>query len=63
MTIGKNIRAVRIAAGWSQTEAAKRAGMSLSQWHDLESGMYKSPRIDTLRRMAKAVNCDVADLL
>lgn len=50
--VAKKIRELRIAAGYSQTELAKKlkiAPNTISRW---ESGAYK-PRIDDLDRLAR----------
>ena len=62
MTIGDRIRAARKAAGWSVTEAARRAGTSCQYLCDIEHDR-RVPKLDLLRRIAKAVNRDLADLL
>lgn len=62
MTIGDNIRAARDAAGWTQQEAADRAGMKQPNWCDYEHG-GRVPSVAVLRRIAKAIGCEVAELI
>ena len=62
MQLGQTIRALRQEQGLTQDEVARRA--RLSRWHltRIEGGTY-SPRIDTLRRIAKALKTDASSLL
>jgi len=69
MNIAKKIKGVREAQikshgreDWTQEACAKRARMSQSQWADLERGRY-SPQFDTLQRVAKALQCSVAEMV
>lgn len=61
-TIGRNIRMVRKATGISQTELANRVGNNKSAISRYENGMQK-PSLDTLMRVADALDVDPADLL
>ncbi len=49
--------------GYTQTELAKKAGMSVQQWNNVESGRKPNPTISTVERMARAMKCRVDDLL
>jgi len=62
MTIGDNIRAARDAACWTQQEAADRAGMKQPNWCAYEHG-GRVPSVAVLRRIAKALKCEVIDLI
>lgn len=53
----------REAAGLTQAQAAKRAGMTQGQWSDLENGRYASPGLDVIKRAANAVGVTVADIV
>jgi DNA-binding XRE family transcriptional regulator len=53
--LGKNVRQWRIAAGLTQTSAAKRSGMNRSYLSHLESGR-RNPTLATLERLAKILN-------
>lgn len=48
---------------YGQTEIARRAGMTVQQWHDLENGRKPDPRVSTLERVAKVLGCTVDELL
>ncbi len=52
----------RDAAGWSQAETARRAGISRTSVVLTETG-ETSPRTPTLRRMARAFGVSVEDFL
>ena len=52
--LAKNVRHWRIAAGLTQTAAAKRSGMNRSYLSRLESGR-RNPRLSTLERLAKTL--------
>jgi len=54
--IGEAIRARRIGQGWSQLEAASRAGVGLRTWRRLETGGQAT--IDTLVNAAIALRCE-----
>jgi transcriptional regulator with XRE-family HTH domain len=61
-SLGERIRKAREALGLSQREVAKRAGISHVQWARVESD-ENSPTVDTLKKIASALECDVKDLL
>jgi transcriptional regulator with XRE-family HTH domain len=54
--LGEAIRARRIGQGWSQSEAALRAGVGLRTWRRLEIGGQAT--IDTLVNAAIALRCE-----
>lgn len=54
--LGESIRARRIGQGWSQAEAASRAGVGLRTWRRLETGGQAT--IDTLVCAAIALRCE-----
>jgi predicted transcriptional regulator len=62
-TLHDTIRARRESLGITQTEAACRADMAQPHWARLESGGVPAPRLDTLNRVARALECPVAELL
>ena len=62
IVIGNNIHMVREAAGISQTELANRIGSNKSAISRYENGMQK-PSLDTLMRVADALDVDLIDLL
>ena len=50
----KEIQRIRIAAGWSTRDVAKKAGLSDRYVYMVETGS-RSPSIAALRKMARAV--------
>jgi predicted ATPase/DNA-binding XRE family transcriptional regulator len=54
------VRRYRITAGLSQEALAERAGLSVRGLSDLERGLSRVPRLDTLTRLADALELDAA---
>jgi transcriptional regulator with XRE-family HTH domain len=61
--IGERIRALRTARGLSQEEVARRTGIGLKSYGDLERGRTRDPHYSTLRGVARALDVGVEDLL
>jgi transcriptional regulator with XRE-family HTH domain len=59
---GVNLRARRLAAGWSQQELSDRCGLHLTEISRLENGR-RDPRLDTIARLADALGIPAAALL
>src|SRR6187401_3440504 len=55
------IRGYRLRAGLSQEELAERAGVSARAVSDMERGLRKNPRPETLRLLAEALALDTED--
>ena len=60
-TIGKNVRAFRLAAGWSQARLADKAGLSPEFVSRMENG-HRAPAVITLARVAQALGVDLKQL-
>lgn len=60
---GAVLASLRKAQGLTQKALAKTSGVSRAAIADLERGHYSSPRIATLRRLAKALKVQAAALL
>src|SRR5579872_3728244 len=54
------LRKHRLAAAFSQEELAERAGLSYRGVGDLERGTRREPRLDTVRRLADALELEGA---
>lgn len=62
MTYGQRIKNIRTVKRISQTELSRRSGVSRLEIHNLEKGNVKYPRMDTLMKLAKAMEVDFFDL-
>jgi len=54
------LRRHRVTAGLSQEALAERSGLSVRGVSDLERGLSRAPRLDTLTRLADALDLDAA---
>ncbi len=61
--IGKNIKKIRQDKGISQDRLSKLADLSLNTVVTVESGANPNPTIETLTKIAKALNVGVDDLI
>jgi predicted ATPase/DNA-binding XRE family transcriptional regulator len=57
---GHNLRELRMAAGLSQEALAERSGLSARGISDLERGVRRMPRLETVRMLADALGLDPA---
>ncbi len=62
-TIGKNIKKLRKKQGISQDRLSKLADLSLNTVVTVESGANENPTIDTLTKIATALEVGVDDLI
>ncbi len=61
--IGKNIKKLRQAKGLSQDRLSKAADVSYNSIIKLETGGITNPTIETLQKIAKALEVQVDNLL
>ena len=61
--IGSNFKKLRAQKGYSLEKVARLAELSLNTVVRLESGVNKNPTIETLTRIAHALEVSVDDLL
>lgn len=61
--IGKNIKKIRQDKGISQDRLSKLADLSLNTVVTVESGANPNPTIETLMKIAKALEIGVDDLI
>lgn len=59
--IGKNVSRLRESLSISQRELARRVGMSGQMISKIENDL-SNPSVDTLNRLAEALNCSLFDL-
>jgi len=62
-TIAKNIKKYRKEKGLSQDKLARLADIAHATIIKIESGANKNPTIETLAKIAKALNVGVDDLI
>ena len=62
-SITQNIREKRKQLGLSQDKLSKQAGVAYNTIVKIESGENPNPTIDTLRKIAKALDVGVDNLL
>ena len=62
-TIGKNIKRLRQEKGLSQDKLSKLADLSLNTVVKMELDESPNPTIETIQRIAKALDVSVDDLL
>ena len=61
--IGKNLKKLRQEKGISQDRLSKLADLSLNTVVTVESGVNPNPTIETLTKIAKALNVSVEDII
>jgi len=61
--IGSNFKKLRAQKGYSLEKVARLADLSLNTVVRLESGVNKNPTIETLTKIANALEVSVDDLL
>jgi len=62
-SISGNIKKIRKELGFSQDKLSKLAGVAYNTVVKIESGENGNPTIDTLRKIASALNVGVDDLI
>lgn len=63
MSIANNVKKIRAKKGYSLERVARLADLSLNTVVKIESGVNKNPTIDTLSKIAKALEVGVDDLI
>lgn len=63
MSIANNVKKIRAKKGLSLEKVARLADLSLSTVVKIEDGTNKNPTIDTLSKIAKALEVGVDDLI
>lgn len=63
MSIANNLKKIRAEKGYSLEKVARLADLSLNTIVKIEGGTNKNPTIDTLSKIAKALEVKVDDLI
>lgn len=63
MSIAKNLKKFRVEKGYSLEKVARLSELSLNTVVKIEGGTNQNPTIDTLSKIAKALEVKVNDLL
>jgi transcriptional regulator with XRE-family HTH domain len=61
-TVSNRLKEERLLRGWSQRDLAREAGTTAETVSSIETNQHQ-PRPSTLRKLAKALNLEVRDLL
>lgn len=61
--LAKKVRQLREKLGLSQEKLARLADVSNNTIINIEAGKQDNPTIDTLKKVAKALNASIEDLL
>jgi len=59
----KNLAKIRKEKGWSQEKLAQEAGISYNTLIKIERGGIKNPKIETVIKLAKALNVSMDVLI
>jgi len=62
-TLSENIKKYRAKLGISQDKLSKRANVTYNTIIKIESGATSNPRVETLKRIADALNVSVDNLI
>jgi len=62
-SIGEKVRAIRIKKDLSQDRLSKLADLSLNTVVNIESGLNSNPTVDTLIKIANALNVSMDSLI
>ena len=62
-TITKNLRKLRRVKGFSQERLARLADVANNTIIKIEAGKNQNPTLDTLKKIAKALDVSVDDLI
>ena len=63
MSIANNLKKIRAEKGYPLEKVARLAGLSLNTIVKIENGVNQNPTIDTLSKIAKALEVGVDDLI
>ena len=62
-TIGENIKKMRAKLGLTQDDLSKKADVKYTTLTKVESGVVNKPSVQTMAKIAKALDVNIEDLL
>ena len=62
-TIGGNVKKIRAKLGLTQDDLAKKADIKYTTLMKVESGTVNKPSVQTMAKIAKALDVNIEDLL
>lgn len=62
-TLGERLRVLRLERNMSQADLARKSGLDPSHISRIESDEFAFPRQPTLESLARAMNCDLSELI
>ncbi len=62
-TIGGNIKKMRAKLGLTQDDLSKKADVKYTTLTKVESGVVNKPSVQTMAKIAKALDVNIEDLL
>ena len=60
--LADRVRDLRESRGWTQQQLADMVGLPQPRICEIETGTVKSPRIDTLQKLASVLGASLGDL-
>jgi transcriptional regulator with XRE-family HTH domain len=63
ITIALKVQRLRAKRGWTQAQLAKKARLHLTTIGKIEAGMRKYPDLETRKKLAKALEVPITELL
>lgn len=62
VTLAVRLQQLRNASGMSQLDLATKAGLSMSMVSQMEQGLKENPRLETVKKLARALNVTLDEL-
>lgn len=63
MTFGEKLKQIRESKGFGVNQLALKSGVNASQISRFENGKRKDPQMDTVKKLAKALDVSVSELI
>ena len=59
----ENVKSLRAKKGWTQEKLAREAGISYHTLIKIERGDIRDPRLETVKKLAKALNVSIDQMV